>query len=162
VFSSPKGYGISGEYDGRYDGSINNFTIYADIYGMPTARTREAGVVATFTHNYIVQTVETEFAVFDFFAGAGASTGYVHDFEAGFFRKTNRELQRERSVMVALAGDAGVHADFGRRISLELSFTANLGIAMRRNRSNGAMLFSFYKNGVFQTLYPQISIMFRL
>ena len=153
---------MSAVFTGREEGAVNVITLYADTYGMASNRTREAGVVASYTRNYIFKTIDAEYAIFDFYAGAGAASGYVHDFERGFFNKTNIELTRERSVMAALSGNIGAHAEFGRRLSLELSFRADVGIAMRRNRSNGAMLLSFYKNGIFQTLYPQLTLLFRL
>lgn len=162
LYNSPKGFGLHADLNSRDRSTVNSITVYADIYGMSTARTREAGIVASYIQNYIFSTVDAEYAVFDFFAGAGVTAGYAHDNEKGFFTLSNQALTRERSAITALSGDIGVHADFGRRLSLELSFRTDLGIAMRRNRSNGALLFSMYKNGVFQALYPQISLMFAL
>ena len=63
--------------------------------------------------------------------------------------------------MVALAGDVGVRIDFRRRLSLDLSFCLEPGIHMRTDPGTGALLLTFYKNGIYRGYYPHLNLLYR-
>ena len=151
LYNSTKGFGINAIRPVSGQEEFDNFCLYADIYGLPLGKSTAPGVFFGYTRDYIFRTIEIDQIVFDFYAGAGASAGYVRD----------REAERMGGVF-ALCGDVGVRADFSRLISVALSFRTDLGLYMSKESASAALLFSFYRNGLIRTLHPQISILFHL
>ena len=100
------------------------------------------------------------------YAGPGISFGYVHDHDKG--RKLfdiGSLIANNDGFMFAVSGDAGCRFDFGKTIALDLSFTADAGLHVRRNekeKSYEAASLSIYNNGLLQALYPQLTILFKL
>lgn len=151
LYNSTKGFGVNAIRPVPGQEEFDNYTLYADIYGLPLGKSSIPGVYFSYTRDYIFRTIEIDGIVFDFYAGAGASAGYVRD----------REAERMGGVF-ALCGDVGVRADFSRLISVALSLRTDLGLYISKEPASTALLFSFYRNGLIRTLHPQISILFRL
>lgn len=86
----------------------------------------------------------------------------MRDAEIGKYEGTEFTLTRNPGFMAALSGTGGCHFDFNRNIALDLSFTAELGIHVRRDEKVNSMDLNFYRNGLLQALYPQLSILFHL
>lgn len=85
------------------------------------------------------------------YAGPGMSIGYVHDNKKG-----------NTGHIAALSGSISCTADFGRRITLNLGFSTEFGLHLRRDENFDIINLALYKNGLIQSFYPQLSILFRL
>lgn len=151
LYNSTKGFGVNAIRSVPGQNEFDNYTLYADIYGLPLGQSAAPGGFFSYTRDYIFRTIEIDEIVFDFYAGAGVSAGYVRD----------REAEKMGGVF-ALCGDVGVRVDFSRLISIALSFRTDLGLYISKEPASTAILFSLYKNGLIRTLHPQISILFRL
>ena len=59
----------------------------------------------------------------------------------------------------------GCRFDFGGRVALDLSFATDAGLHIRRNEKEQkymATSLSIYNNGLIQSFYPQLTILFKL
>ena len=63
--------------------------------------------------------------------------------------------------VIALTGNIGVRFDFQRRLSLDLGFSLDPGIHLRTDPRTGALLLSFYKNGIYRGYYPNLNLLYR-
>ena len=97
----------------------------------------------------------------DLHIGAGGTLGYAFDYEKGYFSSYDRELSHTPGGVIALNCDVGLRVDFRRRLTLDLSFNLEPGIHMRTDPSTGALLLSFYKNGIYRGYYPQLNLLYR-
>ena len=137
-------------------------TLRTDFYGVLTARTHEPGVCLSYLHDYVFFEREGEDFYLQLHAGAGGMAGYVHDFERGFYSAFDRELEHPRGWVAALAGNLGLRLDFfWLPLTLDFSLTAAPGVHLRTDPDTGAMILSFYRNGIFQAYLPQINLMYR-
>lgn len=141
---------------------FENIALYAEIYGIPTGRCSSPGVKLCYSHNVILKRMEFETARLSFYAGPGVSAGYLRDAEIGKYEGTDFTLTRNPGFMAALSGTGGCHFNFCRNIALDLSFTAEIGIHVRRDEKVHSLNLNFYRNGLLQALYPQLSILFYL
>lgn len=161
LYQSPKGVGATVVLDAPTDGGVNIFTLRTDFYGLLSARTRQVGAFLTYTHDYCLFWTEGEGYLLLLHAGAGASLGYAHDYEKGFFSSYDREFEHTPGLVAALSGSVGLCVDFDRHLSLDVSFSLDPGIHLRTNKSTGAVLLSFYRNGIYRGYYPQINLLYR-
>jgi len=159
LYQSPHGFGASFQYRTKED-NFNTFTLMADTYGVLKNRSDRAGVRLNFSHNYRLLTVGNSNCYFDFFAGSGASCGYVRDFEPGNLFLTE-ELENNFGALLAVCGTAGCHFSFARRIDLELSWMLEAGMHIRKDETQNATLLKLYKNGLIHTYMPQLLILFK-
>lgn len=151
LFNSPKGFGVSLWCFNPDDGPANTFTLYADISGMPMGINDTPGIKFNYSRNFAFASYDFEQVFLAMYAGPGVSMGYVHD-----------NGKANRGAMLALSGTAGIHADFGKRISLSFGFSTEAGLHMRKDERFDILDLSFYKNGFFQTWQPNLSILFFL
>ena len=87
--------------------------------------------------------------------------GYVHDFERGFFSAFDHDLQHRRGGVAALTGNFGLRLDFfWLPLTLDFNITAAPGLHLRTDPDTGAMILSFYRNGIFQAYLPQLHLMY--
>lgn len=160
VFNSIKGVGATVRFPSGME--FGNISLYAEIYGIPTGRCSTPGVKLCYSHNIILKGMEFETARLSFYAGPGVSVGYMRDAEIGKYEGTDFTLARNSGFMAALSGTGGCLFNFSRNIALDLSFTAELGIHVRRDEKVHSLNMNFYRNGLLQALYPQLSILFYL
>lgn len=162
-YNSPKGFGAQLRMPVS-DGVSHCATAMVDIYGIPTSRCSSPGLRFNFSRMYEFSRIETPEVVYSFHAGPGISAGYVRDHVKGRGFDLTSLISENPGFMLALSGDIGCRFDFGGRISLNLSFLADIGFHVRRDEagnSNAANL-SVYNNGLIQTFYPQLTFLYRL
>lgn len=163
LFNSPKGLGLSLQVDNRNGDEIRCFNVYADCYGVFSARTSDLGLAASFTHNYIFGVYDYEHLRLSVYGGAGVLMGYVHDYEKGLFSRDEqtRVLSRDMGFSACLDCNAGLGLDFDRGITVDLSLSLCPGIIIRRDRYTGSALVSLYKLGIFNVWMPQLCLYYR-
>ena len=161
LYSSPKGVGVSCMFESRSGKELDLITARTDFYGLLTGRTRDVGVCLSYTHDYVFYQRERRDYRLQLHAGAGGMLGYAHDFEKGFFSTYDRQLVRNPGGVAALVGNIGLRADLWEGITLDVSLSAAPGLHLRTDTETGALLLSFYSNGVVHFFYPQINLMYR-
>ena len=163
LYQSPKGFGVTASFDTASGEEMNTTTLRTDFYGFLTSRTKQIGAFLTYTHDYRVFRLEGEDYTLVVHAGAGVSLGYAHDHEAGFYSAVERERELEHASggVAALAGQVGVRVDFRRHLTLDFGFSLDPGIHVRTNPSTGAVILSFYKNGIYRGYYPHLDLLYR-
>lgn len=160
LFNSLKGIGLSYETSSK-DGVFSSITAYADIYDLPLGRTLYPGGKIVFLRNKVLRTFEHDGVSVGLYLGAGAAAGYVHDFEAP--KNLSQPIHQANGfgISAAAAGTFGARFDFGHSISLDLSVESEIGAHIVPDANGGNAKMSLYKNGLIQTLYPQLKIMWR-
>ena len=161
LYQSPKGIGVTAMFDAPTGAETNTFTVRTDFYGFLSGRTREVGAMFTYTHGYPIFWIEADAYRLELLAGAGTTVGYAHDYEQGYYSIYERELEHTRGYVAALAGQIGVRVDFRRHLTLDFSFVLEPGIHIRTDSDTGAVILSFYKNGIYRGYYPQLNILYR-
>ena len=161
LYQSIKGIGLTAAFY-NYDGDeADIITLRSDFYGVLSGRTRQPGVCLSYTHDYVFYEQEGEDFFLQLHAGAGGMIGYVHDFERGLFSAFDHELQHARGGVAALTGNFGLRLDFFRvPLTLDFSITAAPGLHLRSDPDTGAMILSFYRNGIVQAYLPQLNLMY--
>ncbi len=139
---------------------IDRFTLCEDNYGFLTGRTNDIGVRFSYTHEYVFKSYEFEEFIGFFHAGAGAFAGYVYDHEPGSHSGAGLPLGKEMGLSLGLAASVGFCIDFPRSISIDLSFSAYPGMHLRGDRNSGMAYISLYLNGLYQILYPRLSVIY--
>ncbi|MBO4671932.1 MAG: hypothetical protein J5640_08875 [Bacteroidales bacterium] len=163
LFSSPKGIGASVHFPEK-DGIFHTLHAYVDIYGVATSRCSFPGYKANFSRQYVCGRFQRDGYSIAFYAGPGLSLGYVRDHDKGRGFDLTSLLADNEGMALAISGDAGFLFDFGRNVFLDLSWTAEAGIHLRRNEAEwqyDAASMSLYNNGLLQAIYPQLTILFR-
>ena len=162
LFQSPKGFGVTATFDKAPDGGeMNTVTLRTDFYGFLSGRTRQVGAFLTYTHDYRILRMEGEDYALVLHAGAGVSLGYAHDHEKGFYSSYDRELAQQAGGVAALAGLIGLRVDFRRHLTVDFGFTLEPGIHVRTDPNTGAVILSFYKNGIYRGYYPHLNLLYR-
>ena len=157
VYNSVRGIGASVSIpSGEFDAS--SLTLFADIYGIPSGRTKIPGVKFNYTRQFVFRTIEYENTLFSFYAGPGVSAGYVFDHENGAFSDYDKPLLMNQGFMAALSGSAGCLFTFSRRVVLDLFWTVEGGIHIRRDETLGNIDLRLYRNGLTQAWMPQLAI----
>lgn len=160
--SSPSGFGVMMQIMNHEGSEMDILNISTDMYGVVSGRTGDIGFRLGYTHDYIIRRFEHEDFDMNIHVGAGLQTGLVHDHESGFFFGNRNPLEKEMGIIAALSCSAGLRFDFyARRVAIDLGLSANPGVHLRMDKDNGSFYLSFYKNGIFQILYPKISILYR-
>ncbi len=160
--SSPTGYGVMIHIMNPEGSELDILNISTDLYGLVSGRTDDIGFRLGYSHDYVINRFEYADFSMDIHAGAGLLTGFVHDHESGIFFGNRNPLEKEMGLIAALSCSAGLRFDFfARKVAIDLGFSANPGVHIRMDKENGSIYMSFYKNGIYQILYPKISIMYR-
>ncbi len=161
LYQSPKGFGVTATFDSASGEEMNTVTLRTDFYGFLSGRTRQVGALLTYTHDYRIFRMEGEDYAMILHAGAGVSLGYAHDYENGFYSSYDRELTHQKGGVAALAGLIGLRVDFRRHLTLDFGFTLEPGFHVRTDPDNGAVILSFYKNGIYRGYYPHLNLLYR-
>ena len=160
---SPANIGLSADIPALSPFEFNRISAGADMYGILMGRTDRPGVSASYLHDFIFHISGNEGLIASFYAGAGASAGWVRDFEQGSFNPVDNTLKRDPGVMAALSGNIGCLLTFpGRSISVCVDMTGSFGGFARKNKDNGSTLLSLYHNGIYRIMYPHVIIMMNL
>lgn len=162
LFNSPKGFGVSAESPVK-GGTFNSFDLYADIYGLPNGRASSyPGVRIQALHNMVLRSYDKPGRSSFVYAGFGAAAGYVRDFES--FSRWNggpAYLIMNMGGIVCISGAFGVRCDFAD-VTLDLGLQADAGFYIRRHESHGNLMFELYRNGLYNSLYPQLRILWNM
>lgn len=164
LFNSPKGIGAQYRFPVK-DGIFHTATGFVDIYGIPTSRCLYPGYRFNFSRQYVISELESNGLRYLFYLGPGVSFGYVRDHDKGRGIDLTSLMSDNPGFMLALSAGTGCRIDFGGRIALDLSFSAEGGVHVRRNEKEKgytAASLSVYNNGFMQAWYPQLTILFKL
>lgn len=138
---------------------FNSYMLSMDMYGMTTGRSNYPGGRFNFSHNVIFNEFEHDGIICEFYWGTGFSAGYLHDFEKGMFAMLGGTVLRKNyGVMAALNGSYGTRFIYRGAFCIDIRFTGEFGLHMRRDEILGNLDLSCYLNGIFRTIYPQIQI----
>ena len=159
IFNSIKGFGIQVDSDHFDDFYFDSFTLYADIYGIPTGRSNAPGIKANYTRNFVVKIFEQPNVDLNLFVGPGCTLGFAKDFETNYYRDFSIPLVKNHGAIAALSGTFGCRFEFGRRIILDLSLCLEAGLHIREDEELGNLCVGLYKNGLFHAPYPQLTIL---
>ena len=160
-YNSPRGFGLVFQQDAP-DHSFNSFTMMADTYGLLKNKCGLPGVRFNFSRNFIMLTTGHQGCEFEFFAGPGASLGYLRDFEKNYYSRDNSVLlEKNPGIMTALSGTGGCHFRFSRRVDVELSWMVEIGFHLRKDEDFGNWNLAFFKNGIVKAINPQLMILYK-
>ena len=131
------------------ESDFNCFALYADLADMYLGNAGAPGIKFNFSHNIRIaefspQTVD-ELCLF---AGSGFSAGWVTD--------TGREGY---GLCAALSGTFGARAEFSYRLVFTLGLTLETGGLLYREDAH--LKSSLYRNGIYQTVMPNLTIAYR-
>ena len=159
LYNCLKGFGVNLEVAGADGEFVDSYTLFADIYGFPTGRTDSPGVKFNYSREFPLLEVLENNVSYSLYAGPGFSTGLVRDFEKNYYQDLSHPLEKNPGFIAALSGIFGCRFGFRNRIVLDLSFTLEAGLHIRKDESGGNAQVSLYKNGIFESFYPQLSIL---
>lgn len=161
VYNSIKGLGLSTEIVSKSNSSENdNFTIYADSYGIFAGRTKTWGVMGNYRHEYSFYKADFEFLSFELHSGAGCFVGYVRDYEEGVFSFLRPDLVKRPGFCLGVSGCIGTRILFDRALSLDLSFSLDPGMHIRTDAESGNLMISMYNNGIYHFMYPELRLFY--
>lgn len=150
IFNSPKGFGVSA--DVKTSQNVLSFSLFADMYGVFSRKSDVPGVRAEMFFNREILSRKLKYGTMAFYAGPGASLGYVRDFRKDFPSVMGAE--------VSVCADTGLEFIFREKVILDLSIALDMGLFITSKADDGESPVRFYRNGGFQFFYPQLKIMF--
>lgn len=141
--------GIGVTYESHYsDETFIHVAVQAEMGEMFRGKTPYSGMSASFTWNHIFARAESQFGTpILFFAGPGIAAGASKDFNGprgGFF---------------GLKGRLGLECIYKRSVNISISIAPVLGIQLARIDEN--FVTRTYRNGLFQSVVPEIGISYR-
>ena len=144
VYQSPKGFGLSGSVQ-RGPSDFHTLMVYADITGLPFGKTGDlrTGFKAVYAHPQVLGHFDGRGGDALFYLGPGCSLGRVRDLG-----------QHQFGFCGALCACAGFRMECRGRLRLDIGICAELGLRMLRKQGNTEI--SLYRNGLLQTVLPQI------
>ncbi len=161
TFHSPKGLGVGMLVSSSSENCFNVINLYADMFGVYSGRTKDVGAVLSYSRDYVIFSFDYAFCSVTLHGGPGFLTGYVHDYERHFFTSEGSP-DKKMGVVAALSGNIGLLTDYlNHRISIDVGFRIDPGMHIRRDKSDGTVLLSLYKRGIYYSLYPQLCIYYR-
>lgn len=161
MFNSLKGIGLTLEIP-RGENDFTTLVSYVEMYGIPTGRCDKPGFKVRCSHDFIFRQYRHDSTAFQLYAGPGVTAGYMRDYEVGRRIDNALTLMRNPGIMAALCGSLGCRFSFEGRIDLDLSVCADIGIHARRAESRYNIDVRLYRNGLLQSFYPELSILFRI
>lgn len=145
--SSPKSIGLEADLLDP-DTAFRTFYLDADFYGFYSGKNNRPGIKAGYSYNHFLSLNQKESLDILFYLGSGVSAGYVYDARPDGIP----------GAEVALTGTFGWMFRFKRRISLNLSWTLEAGMHIRRTEDTGNVKLALYRNGFYRFPYPQLTI----
>ena len=164
VFNSAKGIGAAARFYDSPDAFVSTH-FFIDIYGVVTSRCSYPGYRFNLSRQYIFARLPRNGFAMVFYAGPGITAGYVRDHDKGRGWDLTSLTSDNQGWIVGISGDAGCLFDFGGNVALDLSFMVEAGAHFRRTENEStynAVSSSIYNNGILQSLYPQLTILFKL
>lgn len=158
IYNSPRGFGASVQHDMDAD-HFCTFSLFTDIYGIPSGRTKSPGVHFCFSRNNILMQRSADDVTLSVYAGPGVSLGWGHDAE--FTARSKEDLSNNPGITGAINGTAGVRAGFARNIALDLSFMCEVGLHIRNDEHLEQRDLTLYKNGLANIWMPQLLILWK-
>ena len=147
LFNSPRGFGLSIDYTTKSD-IRNSFTVYADIYKMTDGSADAPGVKIVYLHYNRIGGLTGPHATYDLFIAPGFSTGYVLDKD-----KVYPGILTAADISFALRMVPERHFELEFGVLTEIGLISGVG--------KGGTQTGIYSNGLRQSLYPIIKIMYR-
>ncbi len=147
TWHSRKGAGLTMQVPARHPGESNTFTVYAELGDIYAGHLETPGGKFVFSHNISILSFEgVQEGDISLFAGAGASAGWVKDYGREGF-----------GMMAAVNGSFGASAAFtANRIHVSAGVTIEAGPWLQKTGDNYSV--SLYRNGIYRSFYPYISI----
>ena len=164
LFNSIKGIGAAVRLPEK-DGIFHSAYGFIDVYGVATGRCSYPGFRLNVSRNYVISRSDKADYSMCWYAGPGITAGYIRDHDKGRGIDLVTLFGNNEGLALALSGTGGLRFDFHGPFSLDLSFTADLGIHIRRYEHESgyfAPSVSIFNNGFLQALYPQLTILYRL
>ena len=163
LFNSIKGIGATVRFP-EESGVFHSATAFVDIYGVATSRCSNPGLRFNVSRMYVLGKQDRGDIHLTFYAGPGATVGYVRDHDKGRGVDLTSLMSNNDGFMAAVSAGAGCRFDFIGRVALDLSLTGDLGVHIRQNEHEDgyfAANLSIFNNGWMQLLYPQLTILFK-
>lgn len=158
-FNSIKGLGVAVEH--QRHGGTDVFESYLDIFGLAGGRCKDPGWRLRYFHVMPLSYLSFEGVNATFYLGPGAGTGYVHDFEPGFFDFDAPSLSRNKGFCLSIAAKSGLLLGFeSRRIMLDIGVSLEGGFHIRPDETRAVRVMTLYKNGIYRMFEPEISILY--
>ncbi len=156
--SSIKGHSLSVlTTSNRRENAFLRFSATLDTYGILSHKTSSFGGKLSATHNTIFKNGSFDEDVrYILYVGAGGVAGYLKDYY--------RESIRNHGVIFGVTASAGGIVAFRRsHVELGIDFSSDLALQLRRmeEATDARLGLSWYANGIFGALIPQIAIYYR-
>ena len=162
IFSSPKGFGVTSLLNaGSRSDAFDCLTIYADIYGLPMDRADYPGIKICYSRCNVVGAFDNRYSQHLLYVGPGISTGFVHDYDRSVSSLV--KLNNNPGVCLTLTCRFGLLIQVpDKGINIDFSAQLEAGMHLRDDEILKQKDLTWYKNGLYLALYPQISISFDL
>lgn len=156
--SSIKGHSLSLlTTSNRKEDAFLRFSATLDTYGILSHKTTSFGGKFSATHNTIFRNGSFNEEVFYIlYMGAGGVAGYLRDYY--------RESIKNPGVIFGVTASVGAIVAFKRsHVELGLDFSSDLALQLRKmeETTDERLGLSWYANGIFGALIPQIAIYYR-
>ncbi|MBR6457321.1 MAG: hypothetical protein IKS71_01870 [Bacteroidales bacterium] len=153
IINSPKEFGIALGIQQSDRQVYNTLHLTADMEGILDATETQPGIKFTWLHqNQIREGIIREDVNYKLYFGGGFTTGYVRD---------NGAPGRNMGPILGLASGVGVLFLFQNNIDIGITFTGEFGFQLREDETFGTLDLSWYANGVYKALIPQITLYYR-
>lgn len=130
------------------ENTFAQIAVQAEMGEMFIGRTPYSGLSAAFTWNHIFAQVESRGGTpMLFFAGPGLAAG------------ASKDLNGPRGLYFGLRGRVGVMCIYERGINISVSLAPTLGIQLTKDDEN--FITRTYRNGLLQSVLPEIGISYR-
>lgn len=154
ILNSPKALGITVQTLENQSDAFNTFSLMADMDGIFTGEAKDPGARMCWIHGEPILKGVGDGFDYTFYAGAGASFGFVRDFGS--------TIHRNHGLTLAMASVAGVMLEFPGHIDLAIDFSAELGLHLRKDETYPDRTdLSWYANGILNCWMPQITLFYR-
>ena len=138
------GIGIEYEHDLRKDCFINA-DIRAEMLALFMDRNHTPGISASFSCNFIIREWESRNSnVISLFAGPGVTVGLANEF------------RKDYGMFFGLKGRVGAECRFDRNVAVSICLNPILGSHL--SIVDEVIEMSYYKNGLINTILPEIGI----
>ena len=146
LYMSGKGLGLSVDIFGKSTTEFTSVSVFSDMHGVVTGKHDSPGIRANLIRNFIFND-----SCLDgggkclFYGGPGITAGY------------SRDNGKDFGPVVALSGHLGVSFMF-EKISFSIGMTADLGLHLLTNNNLNSNKLTFYKDGIFHALVPEVRL----
>lgn len=144
---SMSGIGMTYERETDAD-AFAHVSVQTEMWETFTGKGKYPGISASFTWNLVFAQMESRNGVpVRFYAGPGFATGLAQDFMG------------PTGLFFGLKGRVGVQCAFARKVNISVSISPILGLHVSRLDEN--RIIKTYRNGLIQTVLPEIGISYR-